>query len=74
MQKNRAIGVTLIALGLVALAYQGFTYTTREKAIDLGPLQVTTERTRKIPIPPIAGALALMGGVVILVLGSRRSV
>jgi hypothetical protein len=63
--------VALIALGLVALAYQGITYTTREKAIDLGPLQVTSERTRTIPLPPIVGALALVGGVVVLVMGRR---
>jgi len=72
MPKNTLIGVALIALGIVALAYGGFTYTTREKAIDLGPLEVTTERTRNIPLPPILGALALVGGVVVLVMGSRR--
>ncbi|HEX9876420.1 MAG TPA: DUF3185 domain-containing protein [Gammaproteobacteria bacterium] len=71
MQRNTLIGVALIALGLVALAYQGITYTTREKAIDLGPLQVTSERTRTIPLPPIVGALALVGGVVVLVMGRR---
>jgi len=72
MHRNTIIGVALIALGIVALAYQGITYTTREKAIDLGPLQVTSERTRNIPLPPILGALALVGGVVVLVMGSRR--
>jgi hypothetical protein len=72
MQRNTIIGVALIALGIVALAYQGITYTTREKAIDIGPLEVTSERTRNIPLPPILGALALVGGVVVLVMGSRR--
>jgi uncharacterized membrane protein YidH (DUF202 family) len=72
MPRNTLIGVVLIALGIVALAYEGITYTTREKAIDLGPLEVTTERTRNIPLPPILGALALVGGVVVLVMGSRR--
>lgn len=72
MQKSRTIGVTLVALGLVALAYQGFSYTTREKAIDLGPLEVTTERTRNIPIPPIVGTLLLVGGILVLVLGNRQ--
>jgi uncharacterized membrane protein YidH (DUF202 family) len=71
MPRNTLIGVALIALGLIALAYQGITYTTREKAIDLGPLQVTSERTRTIPLPPIVGALALVGGVVVLVMGRR---
>jgi hypothetical protein len=66
------IGGILIAFGIIALAYQGITYTTREKAIDLGPLQVTRERTERIPLPPVLGALALVGGVVVLVMGSRR--
>jgi len=65
------LGIVLIVLGLVAFAYQGITYTSREKTIDLGPLQVTTERTRRIPLPPIVGAVALVGGIVLLVAGKR---
>jgi len=72
MKRTTLIGGVLIALGVLALAYQGITYTTREKAIDLGPLQVTRERTERIPLPPILGALALVGGIVVLVMGSRR--
>jgi uncharacterized membrane protein YidH (DUF202 family) len=72
MKRTTLIGGILIAFGIIALAYQGITYTTREKAIDLGPLQVTRERTERIPIPPVLGALALVGGVVVLVMGSRR--
>lgn len=72
MKRTTLIGGILIALGIIALGYQGITYTTREKAIDLGPLQVTRERTRRIPLPPVIGALALVGGVVVLVMGSRR--
>jgi hypothetical protein len=72
MKRTTLIGGILIAFGIIALAYQGITYTTREKAIDLGPLQVTRERTERIPLPPVLGALALVGGVVVLVMGSRR--
>jgi uncharacterized membrane protein YidH (DUF202 family) len=72
MNKNTLIGVILIAVGIIALVFQGITYKTREKAVDLGPIQVTTERTRSIPLPPIVGAIAIVGGVVVLVVKSRK--
>jgi uncharacterized membrane protein YidH (DUF202 family) len=72
MKRNTSIGLVLIGLGVIALAYQGITYTTREKAIDLGPVQVTRERTRSIPLPPIVGAIALVGGIAFLVVGSKQ--
>jgi hypothetical protein len=52
-------------------AYQGITYTTREKVVDLGPLQMTAEKTKTFPLPPILGAVALVGGIVLLVVGKR---
>jgi uncharacterized membrane protein HdeD (DUF308 family) len=67
------VGVVLIVLGVLALAYQGITYTTREKVIDLGPLQASVEKKKSIPLPPIVGALALVGGVVMVIIGSRKS-
>jgi uncharacterized membrane protein HdeD (DUF308 family) len=67
------VGVVLIVLGVLALAYQGITYTTREKVIDLGPLQASVEKKKSIPLPPIVGALALAGGVVMVIIGSRKS-
>jgi hypothetical protein len=66
------IAIVLIAVGAVALAYQGITYTTKEKVVDLGPIHVTAERTRTLPLPPILGAIALVGGIVLLVTGSRK--
>ncbi len=66
MKQNTIIAILLIALGIAAFAYQGVTFKTREKAVDLGSLQVTTERTRNIPIPPIVGVIALIGGVALL--------
>jgi hypothetical protein len=66
------IAIVLIAIGVVSLAYQGITYTTREKIIDLGPIKATADKERTIPLPPILGGLALAGGVVLLVVGARR--
>ena len=57
----------MIVLGVIALMYQGFTYTTHKKVLDVGPIQATKEEHHSVPLPPILGALALIGGVVILV-------
>lgn len=67
MKQNTLFAFLLIALGIAAFAYQGITYKTREKAVDLGSLQVTTEKTKHIPIPPIVGVIALVGGIALLV-------
>ena len=63
----------LIILGIVALAYQGITYKTREKIVDIGPLQATAEKEKTVPLPPLLGGLALAGGVVLVVVGSKKS-
>jgi hypothetical protein len=63
---NKTIGVILIVLGLVGLAWGGFSYTTREKIIDVGPIQASKEKTHTVPLPPVAGALALIGGVILV--------
>lgn len=65
-------GIALIALGAAALAYQGITYTTKEETVDLGPLKITTERERTIPLPPVVGAVAVVGGVALLVMNARK--
>ena len=66
------IGIGLIVLGVISLAYQGITYTTREKVIDLGPIKATKETEKTLPLPPILGGLALAGGVILVAVGSRR--
>jgi len=71
MKTNRLFAIILIAVGIIAFAYQGITYSTREKAVDLGPVHVTTDKTRTIPLSPIVGAVALVGGIVLLVIGNR---
>ena len=73
MKPFTLIGIILIAVGILAFAYQGITYTTREKVVDLGPVHITTEKTRTIPLTPITGGLALLGGVVLLVMGSKKN-
>ena len=72
MKPTIFVGILLVIVGVVSLAYQGITYTTQEKTVDLGPLQVTTEKHHTIPLPPILGALALVGGVVLLVVNNKR--
>jgi hypothetical protein len=67
------VGIALIILGVLALAYQGITYTTREQVIDLGPLKASVNKERSIPLPPIVGVLALAGGVVLVIVGTRKS-
>ena len=64
-------GIVLIILGVLALAYQGIRYTTREKLVDIGPLQVTTTEKKTIPLPPIIGGVALIAGIA-LILAERR--
>lgn len=73
MKPVTLVGIALIILGVLALAYQGITYTTREKVIDLGPLKVTADREKSIPLPPIVGVMALAGGVVLVIVGARKS-
>lgn len=72
MRPKILIAVILIALGIVAFVYQGITYTTREKVVDFGPIQVTAEKTKTLPFLPILGAIALVGGIVLLVMGNRK--
>ena len=66
------VGIILVAIGIIALAYGGFSYTKREKIIDAGPLQVSADKEKTVPLPPILGGLCLVGGVVLLVAGGRK--
>ena len=66
------VGILLIVLGALALAYQGINYTRQKQVLDVGSVQLTTETHERIPLPPILGGLALAGGVVLLVVGARN--
>jgi hypothetical protein len=68
----KIVGIILIIVGIVALAYGGISYTKREKVLDIGPIEATAETRETIPLPPLLGGLALAGGVVLLIVGSRR--
>jgi hypothetical protein len=65
-------GIVLVVLGALALAYQGITYTRQEKVLDLGPIHATADTQERIPLPPILGGLALVGGIALLVAGARK--
>lgn len=73
MKTYTLAAIVLITIGIVTFAYQGITYTTRENVVDLGPLQVTAEKTRTLPLPPVVGASALVGGIVLLVMSKKKA-
>jgi hypothetical protein len=73
MKPAGIVGIILIAIGIIALAYGGFSYTKREKVIDAGPLQVSADREKTIPLPPILGGLCLVGGVVLVLAGNKKA-
>ena len=72
MKPITLIGIVLLVLGALALAYQGINYTRQKKVLDVGSVHLTTETHERIPLPPILGGLALAGGVVLLVMGARN--
>lgn len=72
MKTATLAGLVLLLLGVISLAYQGITYTTHKKVVDIGPIQATKEEKQTIPLPPILGGLALAGGVVLLLVGAKR--
>ena len=73
MKPKLIIAIMLMALGIAALAYQGVTYTTREKVVDIGPIRVTSEKTKTLPLPPITGVIALAGGIVLLIVSRKEN-
>jgi hypothetical protein len=69
----KLVGIVLIVLGIVGLAYGGLTWTTRETVVDAGPVQVTRDKTQSLPLPPIVGGVCLIAGVVLLVGAGRQT-
>ena len=72
MKPAALAGIVLIVLGVVALVYQGITYTRRETVLDIGPLHATADREKTLPLPPVLGIAAIAGGVALLVVGGRK--
>jgi uncharacterized membrane protein len=73
MKPAGIVGIILIAIGIIALAWGGITYTKREKVIDAGPLQVSADKEKTIPFPPVLGGICLVGGIVLVLVGNRQS-
>ena len=72
MRPMAVVGVVLVVLGVLALAYQGINYTSRETVIDIGPLHATADREKTLPLSPVLGLAALAGGVALLIAGVRK--
>jgi hypothetical protein len=72
MKTAQVAGLILIVLGIISFAYQGINYTTHKKIVDIGPIQASTTEHKTIPLPPILGGLALVGGIVLLVAGRKE--
>ncbi len=73
MRTVTIISILLMIIGVTAFGYQGFTYTTREKVIDIGSLDVSVTKKKTIPIPPIVGGIALIGGIVLMTMGRKEN-
>lgn len=73
MNTTKLAATVLVAVGIIAFAYQGISYKTRENVVDLGPIHVTAERSHTLPLPPIVGAAALIGGAVLFAASVRKS-
>jgi drug/metabolite transporter (DMT)-like permease len=67
------LGALLILAGVIALSLGGFSFTTRDKVAEVGPVEVTAQQRRSVPLPPLLGGLAIVGGVVLIVVGSRKA-
>jgi hypothetical protein len=72
MKSAAILGLVLIVVGLAALTYQGVTYTSREKVLDIGPIHATADRDKTVTLPPVLGIAAVAGGVALVVAGLRK--
>ena len=72
MRIQTVIGILLVVVGLLSLALGAITYTRREEVLDVGPVEVTTEKHERIPLPPLFGIVSVIAGAAVLVAGSRR--
>lgn len=63
---TKIVGIVLVILGIVGLAYGGLSWTTRETVVDAGPIEITADKTERFPLPPVVGGLLLVAGVVLI--------
>jgi drug/metabolite transporter (DMT)-like permease len=68
---NKILGIVLIVVGIIGLAWGGFSFTTREKVADIGPIHASRDKNHSVPLPPLAGALALVGGIALVAVGKE---
>ena len=73
MKTYSLLGIIFIVIGVIALGYEGVSYTTREKVLDIGPIEMTSEKTESIPLSPVVGGAALIGGIALLVIGNKKA-
>ena len=73
MRPAGIVGIILIIIGVIAFAVGGISYTKREKVIDAGPLQVSADKEKTIPLPPVLGGICLVGGIVLVIVGARQT-
>lgn len=66
MTSIKLVGIVLVVLGIVGLAYGGLSWTRRDTIIDAGPIEITADKTERVPLPPLAGGLLLVAGIVLL--------
>ena len=66
------VGILLVVLGALVLAYQGFNYTHQEKVLDVGPIHATAEEQKHVSIPPVLGGLVLVGGIALVIVGAKK--
>ncbi|MGA8110341.1 MAG: DUF3185 domain-containing protein [Acidobacteriaceae bacterium] len=72
MKAATVVGIILIVVGIIGFAWGGVSFTHEKKDIDMGPIQVQHKQTKTVPISPILSAIALVGGIGLVVVGARR--
>jgi len=73
MKPATVIGIILVIVGVVGFALGGFSFTHEKKDVDMGPLQISHQQRKTVPIPPVLSAIALVGGMCLVVVGARSS-
>jgi hypothetical protein len=73
MKASTVLGIILVVIGIISFAYQGINYTTNKRVVDVGPVHATKEEHHTIPLPPILGGIALVGGIVLVIAGTKST-